>query len=122
MNWYVKVLKQYADFKGRARRKELWMFILFNMIITYGITFLSIIIEVPQLALVGTFYSLAVMIPTFAVWARRMHDTGNSAWLMLIPIYNFVLACTDSVPKVNKWGENPKGIGNDTMINQIGKE
>jgi uncharacterized membrane protein YhaH (DUF805 family) len=100
MNWYLKVLKQYADFNGRARRKEYWMFILFNAIVSTVLNVIS-----PE---VGGLYSLAVLIPTFAVLIRRMHDVGKSGWYCLIPIYNFILALTDSESGENEYGVNPK--------------
>ncbi len=118
MNWYLKVLKQYTDFSGRARRKEYWMFFLFNIIFSYGINILAIIMEVPALAIVSTVYSLAVLIPSIAVGVRRMHDVGKSGWYLLIPIYSLVLACTDSEQGSNKWGENPKNPNNE--LNDIG--
>ncbi len=34
MQWYLKALKQYADFGGRARRTEFWMFVLINVLIS----------------------------------------------------------------------------------------
>lgn len=120
MNWYLKVLKQYADFKGRARRKEYWMFFLFNMIISYGIALLAIGIDVPELAMLSSVYSLAVLIPGIAVGVRRMHDAGKSGWFLLIPIYNLILACTDSEAGSNKWGSNPKT--GDDEISEIGVE
>ena len=120
MNWYLKVLKQYADFKGRSRRKEYWMFSLISIAITYGITIIAVIIEIPALATIGSIYSLAVLIPRIAVGVRRMHDVGKSGWFLLIPIYNFILAVSDSEAGANKWGENPK-TGSDE-INQIGVE
>ena len=100
MNYYLKVLKQYADFKGRARRKEYWMFILFNAIVS---TVLSMIEPT-----VYGIYSLALIIPTFAVAVRRMHDVGKSGWYVLIPIYNLILACTDGDSGDNEYGSNPK--------------
>jgi uncharacterized membrane protein YhaH (DUF805 family) len=100
MNWYLKVLKQYADFNGRARRKEYWMFILVNAIVS---TILNVIsIEVSGI------YSLVVFIPTLAVSVRRMHDVGKSGWYILIPIYNLILAVTDSGSGENEYGVNPK--------------
>ena len=51
-----------------------------------------------------------------------MHDVGKSGWFILIPIYNLILACTDSEHGPNKCGNNPKGIGNEDLIGQIGKE
>jgi uncharacterized membrane protein YhaH (DUF805 family) len=122
MNWYLKVLKQFADFKGRARRKEYWMFTLFNVIITYGITLLGVSIEVPELETVSSIYSIVVLVPTLAVGVRRMHDVGKSGWYLLIPIYSLVLACTDSEGNTNKWGDNPKGFGNNAEIDGIGTE
>tara|TARA_R110002049_G_scaffold65035_1_gene170987 strand:+ start:126680 stop:127042 length:363 start_codon:yes stop_codon:yes gene_type:complete len=120
MNWYLKVLKQYADFNGRARRKEYWMFTLFNLIIIYGSSIIAIAIDTPLLSIVGSIYSLAVLIPSLAVGVRRMHDVGKSGWYLLIPIYSLILACTDSEAGTNKWGPNPK-TGTEE-IDQIGLE
>ena len=127
MNWYLKVLKQYLDFSGRARRKEYWMFILFNTIISIVLILLDTALgttygELNDEGYIETFYSLAILIPYLAVTVRRMHDVGKSGWYMLIPIYNFILACTDSDHGSNEYGDNPKGIGNDSDINLIGKE
>lgn len=120
MNWYLQVLKQYATFTGRSRRKEYWMFFLFNLIISYGIIFISIGLEMPGLAMLSTIYSLAVLIPALAVGVRRMHDAGKSGWYLLIPIYNLILACTDSEAGSNKWGPNPKSDAEE--IDLIGQE
>lgn len=122
MNWYLKVLKQYADFKGRARRKEYWMFFLFNVIISYGTVGIALGLDMPELSIINSIYSLAVLVPSIAVAVRRMHDVGKSGWYCLIPIYNLILACTDSEPGRNQWGDNPKGIGNNNAIQEIGTE
>ena len=107
MNWYLKVLKQYADFNGRARRKEYWMFALFNFLISFVIGFIGGIME---FTLLGTIYSLAVFIPSIAVAVRRMHDVGKSGWFILIPIYNLILACTNGESGENKYGSDPKAL------------
>ena len=119
MEWYLKVLRQYADFKGRARRKEYWMFILFNIIFS----FVAIILDnALGLAIEGMgygplygLYQLAIIIPSLAVAVRRLHDTGKSGWMILISliplvgaIWLLVLLVTDSGPGVNQYGENPK--------------
>ena len=138
MNWYVKVWKQYTDFKGRARRKEFWMFTLVHFIILIFFGFLISYYETGfhsdedvSMIVLGTFvlYILATIIPYLAVTVRRLHDIGKSGmWclLCLIPyIGNFwllILTCMDSKNGSNKWGENPKGIGNDSLIAQIGTE
>lgn len=121
MKWYLKVLKQYADFSGRARRKEYWMFFLFNMIFgmiamildnIFGIAFGGI----GYGPLYGL-YTLAVFIPGLAVAIRRLHDVGKSGWMILINlipiigvIWFFVLLVTDSNPGENQYGQNPKEI------------
>ncbi len=117
MNYYFDVLKRYADFNGRARRKEFWMFFLFHIILTYGLLFIGIKLEFP---LLSTIYSLATMLPYLGVLIRRMHDVGKSGWFCLIPFYNIYLACIDSDNGQNEYGPNPKGIGNDEIA-EIGR-
>lgn len=103
MNYYFKALQNYAVFSGRARRKEYWMFTLFNTIFSV----LLMMIEMGD-TIIYTIYSLAVLVPSIAVGVRRMHDVGKSGWCLLIPIYNFVLAVTDSEQAENEYGPNPK--------------
>ncbi|QDO94922.1 DUF805 domain-containing protein [Formosa sediminum] len=130
MNWYLKVIKEhYADFKGRARRQEYWMFVLINMIISWSISLLGYLFDVSIFSILSGIYSLAVFIPGFAVSVRRLHDVGKSGWFLLIAvipiigwIWLIVLMATDSEVGPNNWGDNPKGIGNDSVIDAIGKE
>ena len=131
MNWYLKVLKQYADFGGRARRKEYWIFALLNIILAITATLLDNLFgitfgEIPYGPLYAL-YGLAVFIPALAVLVRRLHDTGNSGWMVLITLIPFigaiwmlVLLVTDSEPGTNKWGPNPKI--NTEEIDMIGTE
>ena len=105
-NYYVHVLKNYATFNGRARRSEYWYFILFNTLISVG---LNVIGGIISFGLIGTIYSLAVLIPSIAVGVRRMHDVGKSGWFLLIPIYNLILALTDGEKGENQYGADPKG-------------
>ncbi|ARV05682.1 hypothetical protein BTO04_02765 [Polaribacter sp. SA4-10] len=123
MNWYLKVLRDLTDFTGRSRRKEYWMFTLINFVINSMLSLImhgTIISEETSIIEVG--YAIVLLVPSIAVAIRRMHDVGKSGWYALIPIYNLILACTDSEPESNKWGENPKGNGNDDEINSIGRE
>lgn len=105
MNYYLKVLKNYATFSGRARRKEYWMFVLFNTIFAFVFGLVCGLIELPELA---NLYSLAVLLPSIAVGVRRMHDVGKSGWFLLIPIYNFILAVTEGEKGENQYGQDPK--------------
>ncbi len=119
MDWYVKALKQYTDFNGRAGRKEYWMFALFNFIFVIAAMVIDNVIgttigELPY----GVFYflyALAVFLPSLAVLIRRLHDVGKSGWfffITLIPligsIWLLVLLCTDGVAGDNQYGPNPK--------------
>ena len=116
MNYYIEVLKKYAVFSGRARRKEFWMFCLFNLLIAFAISFVATLISSPSVGnLLGMFYSLVILLPGLAVSARRLHDTGKSAWWLLVFLIPFVgliifvvLMVADSTPGVNKYGPNPK--------------
>ena len=105
MNYYLKVLQNYATFNGRARRSEYWYFILFNLIISFVIGLAEGIIES---TLLSSIYSLAVLIPSIAVGVRRMHDVGKSGWFLLIPIYNLILAVTEGEKGENQYGNDPK--------------
>jgi uncharacterized membrane protein YhaH (DUF805 family) len=113
MEWYLKVLKNYVGFQGRARRKEYWMFVLFSVIVSIVLSILELIISLPSV-LTGL-YSLAVLIPSLAVGVRRLHDTGRSGWWLLISlipligaIILLVFACQDSEENDNQYGPNPK--------------
>ena len=106
MNYYTDVLKNYALFTGRARRKEYWMFTLINLIILFGISFVAGMIKLPILA---NLYWLAVLVPSIAVGVRRMHDTDHSGWWLLLPFVNLYLACIDGTPGENSYGPDPKG-------------
>lgn len=113
MNWYIDVLKKYAVFNGRARRKEYWMFVLFNLIIAFVLGFIEGLAGGP--GVVGLIYSLAVLIPGIAVSVRRLHDTDRSGWWLLIALVPLIGAIVllvfmvqDSNPGENQYGSNPK--------------
>lgn len=119
MNWYLKCLQQYADFEGRARRKEYWMFVLFNFIIGFVLGIIDGLFGwlSPEIGLgvLGGIYSLAVIIPSLAVGVRRLHDIGKSGWayfIILIPIVGAIILlvwfCREGVSGNNEWGEDPK--------------
>ncbi|NML69720.1 DUF805 domain-containing protein [Chryseobacterium sp. RP-3-3] len=132
MKWYLKVLKQYADFTGRARRTEYWMYILFNMIFAIIAAVLDNLLglkfnqEIPY-GFIYLIYGLATFIPGLAVMVRRLHDVDKSGWwvfISLIPIVGtiwlLVLLATDGTPGANQYGVNPKENFNE--INEIGQK
>jgi len=119
MEWYIKVLQNYANFKGRARRREYWMFALVNFVFSLCAIFVDnvagVISEDQNYGIVTTLYSLFVFIPSLAVSVRRLHDVGKSGWMILVSliplvgaIWLIVLFCTDSEPNTNIYGVNPK--------------
>ncbi len=116
MNWYLAVLKKYAVFSGRARRKEFWMFQLINYLILIVILGIDRIApESYQSVDFGLLYMLAVLLPWIAVGVRRLHDTGrSSSWLAisLVPVVGVLVllkfCVEDSQPGENLYGPNPK--------------
>ena len=119
MNWYLEVLKKYAVFSGRARRKEYWFFALFNAIIVFALTVIDISAGLydafAEIGLLSGLYSLAVLLPSIAVSVRRLHDIGRTGWWLLIVfiplvgiIVLLVFAVLDSMPGDNRYGPNPK--------------
>ncbi|MDP1923862.1 MAG: DUF805 domain-containing protein [Thiobacillus sp.] len=121
MDWYLGVLKQYAVFKGRARRKEYWFFILFNLIASLLLTLVDFMTGSLDaelgMGLLSGLYSLAILIPSLAVTVRRLHDTGRTGWWLLIglipligAIVLLVFMLLDSQPGDNEYGASPKGV------------
>lgn len=119
MEWYTTVLKKYVEFSGRARRKEFWMFTLFNVIISIILGIIDRIIGTDygngSSGLLSTIYSLGVLLPSIAVGIRRLHDTNRSGWWILIGlipcvgwIILIVFYATEGVAGPNQYGPDPK--------------
>lgn len=142
INDYVNAIRNnYANFQGRARRREYWMYTLINAIITFvlAIPISGVLMGLamqtdagmdPSAALTGStlifaaiyaLYALATFIPSLAIAVRRLHDAGFSGWLYLLNfiglgIVVLVLCVLDSKPGSNKWGPNPKGVTDGTPV------
>ncbi|TYP76158.1 DUF805 domain-containing protein [Aquimarina intermedia] len=125
MNWYLKVIKEnFANFEGRARRTEYWMFCLFNCLIVFGLAILAGVfaamdIQALSLLFMGCYmvYALLALIPSLAVTVRRLHDTGKSGWMLLIGLIPFigsiwllVLYATEGDQGDNQYGPDPKSL------------
>ena len=122
MDWYIKCLTEmYADFSGRARRSEFWYFALFNFIASIVVSIVAGVLGSvigDAASFLSLLYSLAVIVPGFAVSARRLHDTGRSGWWQLIALIPFIGAIVllifftqDSSFERNQYGPNPKSPG-----------
>ncbi|MDR0394302.1 MAG: DUF805 domain-containing protein [Tannerella sp.] len=123
MNWYLQVIKKYATFSGRARRKEFWMFVLFNSIFVVVAMILDRVLgtgfdmsgQSMEYGWIYTLYCLCIFIPGLAVCIRRLHDVGKSGWFYLIclipligAIWLLVLFCTEGQSGDNEYGADPK--------------
>ena len=129
MEWMILPYRRYAEFTGRSRRKEYWMFVLFNVLVVVAISavlgrtsytrvgmFASTWTDVSGLGgiLIGLF-RLASFIPGLAVAVRRLHDQDKSGWLLLLAFIPFlgwfallVLMCLEGTRGPNRFGEDPK--------------
>jgi len=128
MNYYLDVLKKYAQFSGRSSRKEFWIFYLNNLLIVSILSVIRIVFQIPVLdtVIIGITYIfyLFLIIPSFAITIRRLHDIGRSGWwilLFLIPIVGWIwlliLLALSSSPEDNKYGTNPTLI--ETKVSAV---
>ncbi|WP_380874628.1 membrane protein [Sphingomonas sp. DBB INV C78] len=136
MEWMLLPLKRYAQFSGRSRRKEYWMFVLFAVIVYAIAIFLDSALglggSTTNYADVGDggaavgfnstggvltlIVALALFVPSLAVAIRRLHDTDRSGWWLLIglvpligAIVLLVFYCTEGTKGPNRFGPDPKG-------------
>jgi uncharacterized membrane protein YhaH (DUF805 family) len=119
--WFLLGWMRAFDMQGRSRRREFGYFLLF----TYLILFLGVVVviltvrdeedsEILIRAVLGLWF-LAIVFPRFTLTIRRLHDTGETAWLVLlalIPVVGLLLTAhclfAKSEPRTNEWGPNPK--------------
>ncbi len=107
MDYFIGALKKYADFKGRARRKEYWMFVLIYMVI-------QVVFAVLGLDLISMLIGLGLLVPSLSIGARRLHDTGRSGWwqlIYLVPLIGLIVMIVFLVQDShdeNDYGVNPK--------------
>ncbi|MEN9965703.1 MAG: hypothetical protein RJA60_700 [Actinomycetota bacterium] len=119
--------KNYATFKGRARRSEFWFTVLFTFLVSAA---LSIIfpgptemvwdMEVEQTSAAENLWSLATLVPSLAVTWRRLHDVGRSGkyfFFILIPIAGIIMLLIeltkDSQAGANAYGEPVKAVSGE---------
>lgn len=109
MKWMLLPLRRYADFSGRSRRLEFWMFALFQLIV--GTMFYALMLgfgrsaaladneiaapgfdsAIGILALLQLGFTLATLIPYLAVTVRRLHDTDRSGGWVLAPFVPYAV-------------------------------
>ena len=116
MDLMLQPLRKYADFKGRARRAEYWLFILLQTVaylLAIGLDFIA------GLGFVYAAVALGLLLPSLAVAVRRLHDTNRSGWwllLILVPLVGLVLVVFLLLPGTkgpNRFGSDPKEYSGD---------
>lgn len=105
-NVFFEVMKKYATFNGRARRKEYWLFCLVSTLISFCIGFVEGLIGAPQV--ISGLYSLVLLLPAIAVGVRRLHDSDHSGWWLLVPIVNLIFMIQEGTKGDNRFGPDPK--------------
>lgn len=135
MNWMIMPLKRYADFSGRSRRKEYWMFTL-GLVIFYLLIALLLGVGVSAAdggagmdlfggtaAIVMIVVGLAMVIPGLAVQVRRFHDQDKSGWFVLLNFIPYlgglivlVFMCLEGTRGHNRFGEDPKGLAHGDIF------
>ena len=130
MEWMILPLKRYADFSGRSRRLEYWMFMLFLfLVLVGGVMVLAALgavlepagsseasaLELVFVAICAIAY-LAIFIPALAVQVRRFHDQDLSGWFVLLGFIPYlgglillIFMCIDRTRGPNRFGPDPKG-------------
>jgi uncharacterized membrane protein YhaH (DUF805 family) len=132
MEWMLLPLKRYADFSGRSRRKEYWMFVLLNTIVILFLVMVGVIgagtsgeeSALLVIAIVlGVLWALGTVIPGLAVQVRRFHDQDKSGWFVLLGFIPYlgglivlVFMLFEGTAGANRFGPDPK----DRMEGQLG--
>ncbi|GEN99078.1 membrane protein [Novosphingobium sediminis] len=129
MNWMLLPYRRYAEFTGRSRRREYWMFVLLFVLVFAVLNAVFGTNEVVRTpngfgygsrlvgggGTLGGLFALVTFIPALAVSVRRLHDQDRSGWLlllMLLPFFGgfalFVLMCLEGTRGPNQYGPDPK--------------
>ncbi len=116
--YYLAFWRQWNCFHGRARRSAYWCVVLAQALLLFGLMLLFQLLPLPhQVRGLASIYYIVALVPMISLQIRRLHDTGRSAWWMLLhflgPIGVIVLLvflCMDSDPGPNQYGPNPKAL------------
>jgi len=121
VEWYLLPWQRFAEFSGRSRRREYWIFALYNVVIFFVLYLAGVGFALMHQPGIGAFmyilyfaYALTALIPALACGVRRLHDTTRSGWWILlgfVPVVNIaliVLLVLNGHPGSNRYGPDPK--------------
>lgn len=111
MKWYLDGWRRYADFTGRSPRRAFWTFTLVNLVILFLLAMIEGFLggqPETDSSILASLFDLAILVPTGAIGARRMHDIGRSGWWFIVPIVNVVLALFEGSQGENQFGHDPR--------------
>ena len=118
------MFKNPFSFSGRIRRLEFGLSYLAYFIVALSMESMLGPEDAETSARISAIY-LIILLPMMwillAQGVKRCHDRGNTGWFIIIPFYIFWLVFADGEPGVNRFGPNPKGIGNYDEIDHIGE-
>jgi uncharacterized membrane protein YhaH (DUF805 family) len=120
VTWVLLALRKYAVFRGRSSRSEFWFFMLFMALGMFVLSLVDGMLDTHigrgDHGLFSTIFMLALIVPSLAVGARRLHDIGKSGWWQLInfvPVVGLIVLIffftQSGEPRTNQYGPNPKG-------------
>ena len=136
MEWMLMPLKRYAEFSGRSRRKEYWMWVLFLFIVAFVLSLLDSALGLGGGTtadrtltatsasynygfhggiLTGIFW-LATLIPTLAVAVRRLHDTDRTGWWLVLPLAPVIVGVAVMVMGMMSMSLGTIGLGSMIMM------
>lgn len=110
MEYFIRALQKYVEFSGRDTRRQYWMFALYWVLLAIVVSILGRMLETDVLSQI---YSAVLLLPSLAIGARRLHDTGRSGWwqlIGLIPIIGTIVLIVFFVQESgpdNEHGPNP---------------
>ena len=107
--------KNYIVFEGRACRSEFWFWVLFTFLVSIVSSVLDLILfPGNEISLINTLTGLALLLPSLAVGARRLHDIDKTGWwllLWLVPIIGWIILIVWAIKRgdgtANRFGNDP---------------
>ena len=116
------MFKNPFSFRGRIRRTEYGLSSLLYFVFAFVLQFFVDDSSANQemFSIIFLIIYIPLLWLMLAQGAKRCHDRGNTGWFQIIPFYGFWMLFADGESGINKYGANPKGVGNLDEIDEIG--